>query len=155
MFLTKMDQLYKNEVNFLRKRDKKIAKITMAPTYYDTPLKEILKGYNELTTRGFDGDSMAACLKAAVKQFEGRGFKPRTMNDYTTNGMDNSWRMQKIVDDIKFAVSKDTQDYLTGGGLLSAYHLAKISNSLGDLGYKNTELIAAQFDKVQHMLNVE
>jgi hypothetical protein len=70
------------------------------------------------------------------------------MNDYTTTEMDHS-------DDIKFAVSKDTQDYFTGASLLSAHHLARISNSLGDIGYKNTELIGVQLDKVQHMLNVE
>lgn len=39
----------------------------MAPTYSETPLKEILKGYNELTTRGFDAESMADCLDAVFK----------------------------------------------------------------------------------------
>jgi hypothetical protein len=62
-----MDQLYRNEVNYLRKKNKKLKRMAQASTYFQTPLQEILKGYNELTTRGFDGGSMADCLEAAVK----------------------------------------------------------------------------------------
>lgn len=62
-----MDQLYRNEVNYLRKTGKKLKRMAMAPVYLETPLKDILKGYNEMTTRGFDAGSMAACLDAVLK----------------------------------------------------------------------------------------
>ena len=50
--------------------------------------------------------------------------------------------MQKVCDDLKFALSKDIQDNFIGGMKLNPMQLGRIANALGKVGYKNTELIA-------------
>lgn len=53
--------------------------------------------------------------------------------------------MQKIVDDIKYG--------LKGNEFFSSYYLAQTSNLLGDIGYKNTELIREQFKKINYLID--
>ena len=132
----------------MRKRDKKFNQMIMASTYSSTPLKEILKKYNELCTRGFDSYSMATTLEILAQACQSRGNKPRVMNDYSLNTgeLDQSWRMQKVCDDLKFAMGSGTSysqtTYNNNDAIeLSADHMGRICNSLGEIGYKNTELI--------------
>jgi hypothetical protein len=49
--------------------------------------------------------------------------------------MDQSWRMDKIASDISFALNSENNAFF------SAKNMARSSRKLGELGYKNTELI--------------
>jgi hypothetical protein len=69
-----------------------------------TPLKDILRNYNELTVRGLDTDVMTSSLDNVLKAVRARGFKGRPMNDYSIDELDHSWRMQKLVDDLIFGL---------------------------------------------------
>jgi hypothetical protein len=53
--------------------------------------------------------------------------------------------MTKLIDDMKFALRPDQY--------FSAPHLALTSLQLGDIGYKNTELIPLYFEKLHNMLD--
>lgn len=59
--------------------------------------------------------------------------------------MDQSWRMEKIASDLKFALTSDN-------AFLSATNMGRISRKLGEVGYKNTELIPLWFEKINSML---
>jgi hypothetical protein len=50
--------------------------------------------------------------------------------------------MQKLVDDLKFGLRADQ--------FFAPQHLAQTSLGLGDIGYKNTELIPLVFDKLHN-----
>jgi hypothetical protein len=54
-----------------------------ATTYSMVPLKDILRCYNDLTSRGFNSDSLSKSLTFLSKAIAGRGNKPMAMNDYT------------------------------------------------------------------------
>jgi hypothetical protein len=77
---------------------------------------------------------------------KGRGNKPRTFNDYTTQEMDQSWRMQKLCDDLKFGLQKSETT-------LTPFYMGKIFNLLGDIGYKNSELIELEIGKLEQLVN--
>ena len=53
--------------------------------------------------------------------------------------------MQKLVDDLKFGMSKDQ--------FFSPFYMAQVSLKLGEIGYKNTELIPLFFDKLNSQLD--
>lgn len=72
-----------------------------------TPLKDILKNYNEMTSRGFDSELVALTLRNIDEALRARGFRPRVMNDYSLSELEQSWRMQKLVDDIIFGLRPD------------------------------------------------
>lgn len=108
-------------------------------------MKEILKAYNELTQRGFNSEATVQTLKNVSAVLRARGFKGRVHTDYSTTELDHSWRMQKLIDDLKFGLRSDQ--------FFSATHLALSSLKLGDIGYKNTELIPMIFDKLNVMLD--
>ena len=55
----------------------------MAPLYSQTPLKDILRVYNEMTKRGFNSELVATTLKNVEQALRARGFRPRVMQDYT------------------------------------------------------------------------
>lgn len=54
--------------------------------------------------------------------------------------------MQKLVDDIKFALRDDQ--------FFNPHHLAMTARLLGELDYKSTDLIPIFFQKVRLVLNV-
>ena len=60
--------------------------------------------------------------------------------------MDNSWRMDKVTEDIRFGLDPNPNVFF------SPYNLAGVSRELGELGYKNTELMPMWFDKIESML---
>lgn len=91
----------------------------MATMYSLTPLKEILRSYNDLGTRGFNSDGIVKTLKSIVVALRATGFKPRVQGDYTATELDQSWRMEKLVDDLKFGLKKEE--------FISANHFAKIN----------------------------
>lgn len=53
--------------------------------------------------------------------------------------------MQKLIDDIKFGLRPDQ--------FFSPVHLAETSEKLGEIGYKNTDLLPAFFDKINTLLD--
>lgn len=87
--------------------------------YSLTPLKEILRNYNELTARGFNSEASAATLENISNVLRARGFKGRVQGDYSASELDQSWRMQKLVDDLKHGLRSDQ--------FFSPAHLAKVS----------------------------
>ena len=75
--------------------------------YSLNPLKEILKAYNDLTTRGFNSEATVETLKNIANVLRSRGYKGRARGDYNTNELDQSWRMQKLIDDLKYGLRPD------------------------------------------------
>jgi hypothetical protein len=71
------------------------------------PLKEILKAYNDLSQRGFNSEATVETLKNLGAVMRARGFKGRVKGDYSASEMDHSWRMQKLIDDLKFGLRED------------------------------------------------
>jgi hypothetical protein len=69
-----------------------------------------------------------------------RGYKGRSMGDYTHQEMDQSWRLQKLVDDLKYGL-KPTHFF-------APQHLSDVSLGLGEIGYKSTDLIPMIFEKL-------
>ena len=61
--------------------------------YSKTPLKDVLRVYNESTSRGFDGNSLVRTLDLLDKAIRGRGNIGKEMTDYGLYEMDQSWRM--------------------------------------------------------------
>lgn len=53
--------------------------------------------------------------------------------------------MQKLVDDLKFGLREDQ--------FFSSHHLGQVNAGLGEIGYKNTELIPIVFDKLNALLD--
>jgi hypothetical protein len=110
-----------------------------------TPLKDIFRSYNELTNRGFNSEATVETLKNAFNAIRARGFKGRPHGDYSVSELDQSVRMQKLVDDLKFGLRADQ--------FFSPHHLAQANLSLGDLGYKNADLIPRVFEKLNNLLD--
>ena len=68
--------------------------------YAVAPLKEILRTYNGMTAQGFRSEVTAETLRNIDHALRARGYRPRVMVDYSHDELENSWRMQKLVDDI-------------------------------------------------------
>lgn len=115
-----------------------------APLMSETPIKLILSEYNKMTSQGFDGRIMNGSLKHLVQAVQGRGNKPRVFNDYSLPELDTSQRMNKLAEDLKFALTSEQP--------FSSHLFASSSRYLGDLGYKNTELLPLWFVKIDQML---
>ena len=55
--------------------------------------------------------------------------------------------MDKVASDINFALSPENNIFV------SAKNMARTSRSLGDIGYKNTEIIENWLNRTQDLLN--
>lgn len=78
-----MDAVYKSELRFKKRQKKELAKHRNATLYSLTPLKEILKSYNELTSRGFSSELVTETLKSIERALRARGYRARVMGDYS------------------------------------------------------------------------
>jgi hypothetical protein len=107
IFIDKMQRLYKSELRFSKKQEKKFQIQKNAILYSLNPLKDILKSYNDLTSRGFNAEATVHTLHSISNVLRARGFKGRHRGDYSPAELDQSWRMQKLVDDLKFALRRD------------------------------------------------
>lgn len=105
--MNKMEQLYRNEMRFKKKQAKKFNQMQSAHVISMQPVRDILGYYNELSVRGFDSTSIIGSLKQLNKALRGRGNKGRVMNDYSHAELDQSWKMHKLVDDIKFGLNPE------------------------------------------------
>ena len=70
-------------------------------------MKDLLRAYNELTVRGFDSLLVAETLKNVSQALRARGYEARVMNDYGKYELKQSWRLQKVIDDIIFGLRND------------------------------------------------
>jgi hypothetical protein len=77
IFIDKMQRLYKSEVRYAKKQEHKFEIQRNAIVYSLTPLKEILKAYNELSQRGFNSEATVETLKNISAVIRARGFKGR------------------------------------------------------------------------------
>lgn len=145
LFITKMLQLQKSERRFDAKAQKAYKRMQFSPLISQTPIKSVLSEYNKLTVRGFDCDVLANSLKYLSQTIQAKGNCPKVYADYSLPEMDISWRFDKVSSDVKFALQNDTQFF-------SATNMALSSRHLGDIGYKNTEMISIWFDKLDRML---
>lgn len=141
-----MNDLYRNEMKFKRKLKLKLKEMLSASSYSDQALKEILKNYNTLSHRGFDSNMINKSLHIILQTLLSRGNYPKILSDYSFGEMEESWRFNKVIDDIKFGL-KDDQEF-------SAHHLGSIAQTLGEMGYKNTNLIEMQLKKVNIFVNI-
>lgn len=67
---------------------------------------------------------------------QARGNNPRVLTDYTIAEMHQSWRMDKLAEDIKFGLTHEF-------AFFSPKNMGRTSRALAEMGYKNTEVIDA------------
>jgi hypothetical protein len=137
LFITKMTQLRKNEQRFKTRANLVYKRMQTAPAFATNPIKEILKQYNDLIgsgSRGFDCEVMACSMEHLENAIMARGNHPKgTFMDYSSmSEMDQSWRMQKIQEDLKFALERSEHAHFSGK------NMGRVSRSLANMGYKNT-----------------
>lgn len=111
-----------------------------------TPIKACLTEYAKIATKGFDCALLAQSLKLLNQAVAASGNDPIAMNDLTLPQMDQNWRFDKVTEDIRFGLDPNPNVFF------SPYNLAKVSRELGQLGYKNTDLMPLWFDKIDAML---
>jgi hypothetical protein len=146
IFIDKMQRLYKSEMRYQNKVNDRLRQQENAVVFALTPLKEILATYVELSNqRGFNQQAAIATLNNLGKAVRARGLKAHSQGDYTVNQMDQSWRMSKLIEDVKYALRKDQ--------FFSAHNLAELSQTLGQIGYKNTELIPMIVQKLETLVD--
>lgn len=116
---------------------------------YQTPVQQVLSEYNKLTGRGFNCEVLATTLQHLTKVIEARGNRPKVYADYTLSEMDQSWRMDKVASDINFALKQENNTFF------SPHNMARASRHLGELGYKNTDLIENWLSSLPQILKGE
>lgn len=77
IFIDKMQRLYKSEVRFNQKQKKRLQLQKNAILYSMTPLKDILRYYNDLSNRGFNSELSAQTVKNIGSCMRARGYKGR------------------------------------------------------------------------------
>lgn len=146
MFIEKMLQLYKSEKRLTKKRNQAYARMELSPVQSLTPIKACLFEYSRLSTNGFNCGVLAESLKRLNQAVTAVGNNPLTFSDYTLSEMDQSWRMDKLTEDLKFGLDVNPNVFF------SPHNLAEVSRQLGYLGYKNSEIIPKWFEKIDSML---
>jgi hypothetical protein len=93
---------------------------------------------------GFDCDTVAKSMVHLKNALDGRGALPRGLHsDYQTlSELDQSWRFTKVADDLTWALTTPTSAYFRGT------NMASVSRSLGNMGYKNTDLVSVWCDRL-------
>ena len=94
----------------------------VAPVNSLTPLKTVLTEYSKISTKGFDCHTLAESLKRLNQAVQATGNHRVSMNDYTTlSEMDQSWRMDKVTEDVKFGLDPNPNVFF------SPYNLARVA----------------------------
>jgi hypothetical protein len=88
VFIDKMQRLYKSELRFSQKQKKKFQAQRNSVLYSLTPLKDILRYYNELTNRGFNSEATVETLANIGTAMRARGYKGRVHGDYSAVELD-------------------------------------------------------------------
>lgn len=88
VFIDKMQRLYKSELRTAQRQKKKLQVQKNAILYSLTPLKEILRMYNDLTHKGFNSEAAVQTLQNLGNALRARGYKGRVMGDYSAAELD-------------------------------------------------------------------
>lgn len=133
IFIAKMEQL--QGVDRREKESLEKARRKMQATFVvsQSPLKDLLFWYQKAAVRGFDHKLITMTLEQIRNTLRGRGNMPRVWEDYTLREFDASWRMQDLAGHIKAGLDDDQY--------FNHYFLGTASRLLGEIGYKDNELI--------------
>ena len=94
---------------------------------------------------GFDCKTMHESLRRLNIALQGRGNMPKIYDDLSVYQMDSNWRFEKVAEDLKFVLHDNPNAYV------SPYNMARIAREVGELGYKNIEILPHWFDKLDAM----
>ena len=151
MFIEKMAQLRSSELRLARRREEALHRMRTSIFQTMTPMKVILAEYSKMTTRGFDCYLLAKSLRIVNDTISARGNSPKLWSDYSIYEMDTSWRFEKVFQDVKFGLAGPNGND-PSFAYFSAPHMAEVSRQLGELGYKNTELVPLWFAKIDALI---
>lgn len=98
-----------------------------------------------MTTNGFNDELLATSLENLYGVIQAQGNRPIVYTDYTITEMDQSWRMDKVAQDVKFGLTHESVFF-------SPKNMARSSRALAEIGYKNTEVISAWLTHLQQKL---
>lgn len=101
------------------------------------PLKKILHFYNKASYKGFEPSLVAKSLEQLNLAVAARGNVARPYEDYTLKEFDQSWRMEMLSGHLKEAIDNDLY--------FDHNQLGEVQKQLGQLGYKDQELISKTF----------
>jgi hypothetical protein len=106
----------------------------------------VLSEYSKLTKQGFNCELLANSLEDLNGVLQARGNKPKVWTDYETHEMDGSWRMDKVAEDILFGLTSEH-------AFFSPHNQGRVSRLLGEINYKNTEIIHQWLNSLLETLN--
>jgi len=89
---------------------------------------------------------LAESLKRLNQTVAALGNDPLSFSDLSLSEMDQSWRLEKVTEDLRFGLDPKPNVFF------SPHNLATVARELGTLGYKNTELMPLWFDKIEALL---
>jgi len=95
--------------------------------------------YNSSSESRFDSKMIAITAEKLSEALRIRG--PHELTDYGPKELDSSWRMQKLADDLIWALQPERNE-------AEYYHTGLTFQSLGEMGYKNTKLIDTALEKL-------
>mmetsp|Transcript_31265 Transcript_31265/g.47848 ORF Transcript_31265/g.47848 Transcript_31265/m.47848 type:complete len:320 (+) Transcript_31265:247-1206(+) len=144
IFITKMEQLARSEKRWKMEERRAMFRMQSAFMTSSSPLKEILYHYNQASEKGFNASLLATTLDQIKMALRGKGTFGRAYDDYTLRELDISWRMQVLGGHIKTALSDKLY--------FNHYFLGQASRQLGDIGYKDVEIIQKGIEKLELML---
>ena len=102
----------------------------LAPVQSMKPLKTILSEYAKVSTSGFSCGVLAESLQRLNQATLALGNHPVKTNDYSLSEMDQSWRLDKVTEDIKFGLNPNPNVFF------SPYNLARVARNLGEKAIK-------------------
>ena len=129
-----------------KKRRDAYARMEMAPVQSRTPIKQVFYEYSKMANTGWNCTFLAQSLKLINSAIAAVGNDPINFMDMNVYEMDQHWKMDKLTEDIRFALNPNPNI------LFNPYNMATSARELGDLGYKNSELMPLWFDKLDSML---
>lgn len=87
-----------------------------------------------MTTHGFNDELIATFLENFNGVIQAGGNNPMVYDDYSITEMDQSWRMEKVAEDLKWGLTHEF-------AFFSPANQGRAAKALGEIGYKNTEVI--------------
>ena len=133
IFIAKMEQLQTVDRRESRELEKTRRKMQATFVVSQSPLKDLLFWYQKAAVRGFDHKLITMTLEQIRNTLRGRGNMPRVWEDYTLREFDTSWRMQDLAGHIRAGLDDDLY--------FNHYFLGSASRLLGEIGYKDVDLI--------------
>lgn len=130
--------------NYEKARNKRLTKVRhemqCAFVNSEKPLKDILFHFNKGIQKGFDLELFYEGFKSLRQAVRGRGLQERAFEDYTNRELDVSWRMQTMSDQFKTALDERM--------VINPHVLGKTLNEIGELGFKDIDIIQKSFEKL-------